>query len=317
MRGHATLHAPIGPALAVTLGLAVSLAAFAPAAPGEQAAAPRPLAMAADAHADWSAQRIMAEIDRRHQQFPYVYEEQTMVLGDGSAKRTVRKCRRFSRIEEDGSFKFLLVFDDPEEIRGVALLAVRRADGTVERGIYLPAFGATLKRPLGEGGGGHFLGTDFAVEDLTPDAPGEYRYTRSGDRMVEDTALFVVDAYPISTEVERATGNGLRRHLIRKDNFVIIQTDFFDRRLRFRKRLTRHDIKRVNAQSWRANMIVVNDEREHHRSLLKVDRRVYSRDYVPAEIFEPAFLFANGHVRALNDRVAGRSPPVQRGDDGS
>lgn len=300
--------------------LTLALGTPAHAAPGEPVATPHAVPIATDAYTDWSAARIMQESHRRHEQFPYVYEEQTMVLSDASGKREVRKCRRFSRAEEDGSFKFLLVFDDPEEIRGVALLAVRNPDGTVERGVYLPAFGDTLKRSTGEDPG-HFLGTDFAVEDLTPDVREEYRYVRAPDRVLEDTALFVVEAYPVSAEVERATGYGLRRHLLRKDNFVIIQTDYFDRRLRFRKRLTRHDIKPVNAASWRANMIVVNDEREQHRTLLKVDRRVYSRDYVPAEIFEPAFLLADGHMRAIDDRVTGRvvgRTPAPRGnDDGS
>lgn len=310
------MHVP-SLAPAALIALAALLAGGAHASPDTAGEAPLPMPIASDEYTQWSATQIMEEVNRRHEQFPYVYEEQTMVLGDGSGKREVRKCRRFSRIEQDGSFKFLLVFDDPEEIRGVALLAVRHPDGEIERGVYLPAFGATLKRPAGEGRGGHFLGTDFAIEDLTPDAPEQYRYARSADRVVEDTALFVVDAYPVNFEIERATGYGMRRHLVRKDNFVVIQTDYFDRQLRFRKRMTRHDIQRVNAQSLRANMIVVNDERERHRTLLKVDRRVYSRDYVPAEIFEPAFLLANGHLQSLRDRVAGRAPAPGARDDGS
>lgn len=309
MHPSSRLTATVVFALAAALAPAAHTAAVEPPAPQSGAITP-------DAWADWSAERIMQESRQRHEQFPYVYEEQTMVLSDGAGAREVRKCRRFSRIEDDGRFKFLLVFDDPQEIRGVALLAVRNPDGTIERGVYLPAFGDTLKRPAGNDAG-HFLGTDFAVGDLTPDALEEYRYVRAEDRMMEDTALFVIDAYPVSAEVERATGYGLRRHLLRKDNFVIIQTDFFDRRLRFRKRITHHDIKRVNSTSWRANMIVANDEREGHRTLLKVDRRVYSRDYVPGEIFEPEFLLANGHMRALDDRVAGRALAPQGNDDGS
>ena len=318
--------APFAAAVMLLVAPAPDMPAYAAAGEpaGEQVAAahtaPHAVPIPSDEYADWSASRIMQESHRRHEQFPYVYEEQTMVLSDASGKRQVRKCRRFSRAEEDGSFKFLLVFDDPEEIRGVAMLAVRDADGTIERGVYLPAFGDTLKRPTGEDSG-HFLGTDFSIDDLTPDALEEYRYVRAPDRVLEGTALFVVEAYPVSAEVARATGYGLRRHLLRKDNFVIIQTDYFDRRLRYRKRLTRHDIKPVNAASWRANMIVVNDEREKHRTLLKVDRRVYSRDYVPAEIFEPEFLLADGHMRAIAERVSGRvlgrAPPPRGNDDGS
>jgi hypothetical protein len=245
-----------------------------------------------DDYRSWSGRQIIEETVTRHQQFPYVYEEQTMVLMDAGSNRTVRKLRRFSRAGEDGSFKLLLVFDDPEEIRGVSLLAIRFGDGRVERGVYLPAFGAELKRPRGSGANGNFLGTDFAVEDLTAEDTAEYRYVRGSDRMIEEVGFFVVDAYPRDAEVERSHGYGLRRHLVRKDNFVIAQTDFFDRRLRFLKRLTRHDLRQVDGPSWRANMLIVNDELDNHRTLLKVNRRVYSRDYVPDAIFDPAFLMS-------------------------
>jgi hypothetical protein len=255
----------------------------------------------------WSALQIMREVQRRHEQFPYVYEEQTMVLTDAQGNRSIRQCRRFSRTEEDGSAKFLLIFDHPEEIRGVALLALRDAQGDTERGVYLPAFGAEFKRPTTGTRSGHFLGTDFSVEDLIPETLDEHRYGRDRDRIRDDVEIFVIVAYPANAQVARSSGYGLRRHWIRKDNFMIVQTDFFDRHQRFIKRITHHDLKHVSAQSWRANMIVVSDQREMHQTLLKIDRRIYSRDYVPAEIFDRDFLLANGHLRSLGDRIAGRT----------
>ncbi|MBT6274383.1 MAG: outer membrane lipoprotein-sorting protein, partial [Chromatiales bacterium] len=239
--------------------------------------------------------RIMKESLRRHQQFPFVYEEQTMVLIDSAGNREVRRLRRYTRIEEDGDVKFLLVFDDPLEIRGVALLARRTKSGATDHGVYLPAYGPELKKPRGTGIGGNFLGTDFSIDDLTPESADDYQYLRQRDRFVEDIEYFVVDAYPRESR-DIGAGYGLRRHIVRKDNFMLVQTDVYDTTLSFYKRITYHDLKRVDAESWRANMIIANDRRESHRTLLKIDRRVYSRDYVPAEIFEPAHLIANRHV---------------------
>ena len=129
---------------------------------------------------------------------------------------------------------------------------------------------------------------------------------RERDRIREGFEFFVVDAYPANAQVERSSGYGLRRHQIRKDNFMIVQTDFFDRQLRFMKQISHHDVHQVSGESWRANMIVVSDEREKHRTLLKIDRRIYSRDYVPAEIFEQEFLLENRHIASLSDRINGR-----------
>ncbi len=248
-----------------------------------------------DPAAGWSGRRIIEESLRRHQRFPYVYEELTMILGDDRGRREVRRVRRFSRIEDDGRARFLLVFDEPEEVRGVALLAWRDAGGGGGGGFYLPALGPVLKRAVGDGRFERFLGTDFSLEDLTGEDPARYRYRRLADRLIEGVGHFVIEARP------RAEGGvtapyALRQLLVRKDNLVVVGTDFYDHRLRLVKRLTRHDLVRVYAQSWRANMLLAEDLRAGHRTLIKVDRRIYSRDYVPAELFEPAFVLANRHV---------------------
>lgn len=245
---------------------------------------------------EWNGAKIMEESDNRHQQFPFIYEEQTMVLIDSAGHRNVRRLRRYTRLEDDGEVKFLLVFDDPDEIRGVALVAVRAPGGNVRHGVYLPAFGPNMKVPEQTGIGDHFLGTDFAIEDLTPETLADYRYVRQRDRIIEGTEYFVVDAYPNKKTSGVRTGYGLRRHIIRKDNFMVVQTDVYDAALRFFKRVTHHDLRRVDGESWRANMIIANDRRETHRTLLKVDRRVYSQDYVPAQLFEVDFLTSNRHV---------------------
>ncbi|NKC15152.1 MAG: outer membrane lipoprotein-sorting protein [Gammaproteobacteria bacterium] len=264
------------------------------------------------ANENWDGAQIIDASLKRHQQFPYVYEEQTMVLIDPLGHREMRRLRRYTRIEADRTVKFLLVFDAPQEIRGVALLARRRPDGGVHHGVYLPAFGPELKRPQDADIGAHFLGTDFSIEDLTPQSLEDFNYARQRDRVSEGIEYFVVDAYP-KNERPGSSASGLRRHVVRKDNLMIVQTDVYDTTLRFFKRITRHDLKRVDEQSWRANMIIAHDRRESHRTLLKIDRRIYSRDYVPAELFEPAYLLANKHVQnpALGDAGTGASDAEQ------
>ncbi len=250
-------------------------------------------------HADetWTGRRIMDEVFQRHQQYPYVFEEQTMILMDGAESRDVRKLRRFSRVENDGTVKFLLVFVNPPEVRGTALLAIRLPGGGEEGGLYLPAFGKELKSSARESRGSQFLGTDFSVGDLAAEVLADFRYVREADQKIDKAVYFVVTAFPMDKEIERATGYGLRRHLIRQDNFFITRTDYFDRRQRFFKRQTNHDLKRVDGDMWRANMILMENHKEWHKTLIKIDRRIFSHDHVPPEIFTPAWLFGNHHVQ--------------------
>ena len=68
----------------------------------------------------------MNEVYHRHELYPYVFEEQTMVLMDNVGNRDVRKMRRFSRVEEDETLK--LTLSNPVN----AELAQSSATGTIE-----------------------------------------------------------------------------------------------------------------------------------------------------------------------------------------
>jgi len=251
----------------------------------------------------WNGRRIMEEVLQRHELYPYVFEEQTMILIDSAGNRDVRKVRRFSRVEADGTVKYLLVFDNPAEVRGVALLVIRHRTGRVDSRIYLPAFGREMISTAGNRRGGHFLGTDFSIEDLTVEVLSDFRYIRETDHEIDKIPYFVIAAFPINAEIERSTGYGLRRHFIRQDNFFIVRTDYYDPRIRFVKQRTHHDLKRVDGDMWRNNMILMENHKERHKSLIKVDRRVFSRDYVPPEIFTSEWLLENRHVQSAEKRI--------------
>ena len=251
----------------------------------------------------WTGNRIMDEAFRRHELFPYIFEEQSMILMDDAGNRDIRKVRRFSRVEKDRTVKFLLVFDSPPEVRGVALLAIRQKSGHEESGIYLPAFGKELKSNTGNNRSSNFLGTDFSIEDMTAEVLSDHRYVRAADSKIEKTNYFVVEAFPKDREIEKSTGYSHRRHFIRQDNFFIVRTDYFDRRGRFFKRQTHHDLKKVDRDMWRANMVLMENYKERHKTLIKINRRVFSHDYVPPEMFTSDWLLENRHLMGVKKRL--------------
>ena len=238
-----------------------------------------------------SGAEIMEEVQKRHQQFPYIYEEQFMVMEDRHGDRDTRKARRYSRVEEDGSVKFLLLFDYPQEVKGVALLANRDADGNTSKYIYLPAFGEQLIESTGEGSNDNFLGTDFTVENLTGEMLSDHYYARRDDREIDNIKYFILDVYKASDQLDKK--QILRRHFIRQDNLYITLTHHFDKQGRISRIQSHHDIKAVDGDMWRANMILMEDKKEQHQSLIKISRRVFSHDYVPAEVFTAEWLYEN------------------------
>jgi len=234
---------------------------------------------------------IMEEVYRRHKQYPYVYEQQSMVMRDRNGQRTTRKAQRYSRVEQDGTAHFLLVFDYPREINGVAVLASRSPSGEMTKSIYLPALGERLIESSGANAGSNFLGTDFSVENIVGEQLSDYHYVRRKDRTIDNTLFFVVDVYRPGDSPEAIPP--LRRHFVRKDNFFISQTEHYDKHGRLHKKQTHHDLRAVDGDMWRSSMILMEDVKEQHQSLLKVTRRMFSHDYVPAEMFSAEWLFEN------------------------
>jgi Outer membrane lipoprotein-sorting protein len=270
-------------------------------------------AVAAAEQANWTGQQIMQAVHVRQQQFPYVYEEQSIVLMDRSGARDTRKARRYSRIEDDGSVRLLVIFESPPDVRGLALLAARDAAGAVTQGVYLPALGQRLVDSANTGGDGGFMGTDFSVESLTGELPQDYLYMRGDDLEIDNQPYFTVDVFVAGSDPRH--GQPLRRHFVRQDNFFITRTEHFGTRGEVVRRQRAYDLKVVDGTHWHANLMLMEDLREHHQTLIKVDRRVYSRDYVPVEMFSAAWLFENYPLPATQDGaddmpVAGRGPDL-------
>ncbi|MFH2091811.1 MAG: outer membrane lipoprotein-sorting protein [Pseudomonadota bacterium] len=244
---------------------------------------------------------IMEEVFKRHELFPFSYEEQTMIMTDSAGNQDVRKVRQFLRVEADKTVKYLLVFDNPTEIRGVAMRVIQYPDGLVENAIFLPAFGKELATDHGKSQASYLLGTDFALEDVIKTL-ADFQYVRQADQKIARIDYFVVDAFPLNQAVQQNSGYSRQRHFIGQDNFFIVRTDYFDRSGRLFKRLSRHDLNKMTQQMWRANMILMENFRESHTTLIKIDRRIFSGDYVPSHIFTRSWLQENQHIQGADNR---------------
>ncbi|MDQ6970309.1 MAG: outer membrane lipoprotein-sorting protein [Mariprofundus sp.] len=234
-----------------------------------------------------SATDIMQESLKRHELYPYVYEEQTLVMVDDQQRHDVRRLYRYSRIEPDGAFKAMIKFVYPELIAGSALIFIRHPDGKRTSQLYLPSLGIEPIDYVGGVEDGQLLGSEFSVEDLMPEDMREFVYHREKDIVDADVVYFVLQAFPADGSHIRRTYES-RKLLIRQDNFFVAQIDYRDKQNHLIKRQTRHDIHQVSGQMWRADMVIVENYLNHYRSILKIDRRVYSSDYVPESMFDVA-----------------------------
>ena len=224
-----------------------------------------------------------------------IYQELTMILSDPAGESGVRRIRSFERHEPDGSSRLLLVFVSPADVRGAAVLVERDPDGATRGEIYLPALGRPLDLVARTAGAMPLVGSDFKLADLLRGAPRDFIYAREADVEIDRSMHYVIRATPVKG-AEQRTGGGSRRHYVRKGDHFLVRTDFHDVRGVLARRQTFRDPRQVEPGIWQADMILMEDFGERHRTLLKVERRVFSPDYAPAEIFSRQWLVEGRHL---------------------
>lgn len=259
------------------------------------------------AHAEeLTGRQIMDEVSRRHDR-PYEAENQDMTLIDRRGNTEDRTLRRFAREVDGGLYRYLVVFDAPAGVRGVALLTWQNRGTSDDQWMHLPAYGRQMKRSADGGKRNYFMGTDFAFEDMTAEERSKYRYERQPDAIakmndqsgatVEEIDSYVVDAYPKDEALAAETGYQYRRLYVSKDHYFIRRIDFYDRRGQFIKTQTTWDMVALDGNAWRANTILMDNHKEEHKTLVRITSRDLTDAAVPAEMFEQRWVTSGRHLR--------------------
>lgn len=238
---------------------------------------------------------IMDRVRSHRPQACCVYQELTLIQSNAAGERDVRRIRWFERHEPDGGSRLLLVFVSPAEVRGAAVLVMRDAPGVARGEVYLPALGRPLDLAAKTAGATPLAGSDFRLADLLYEAPRDFTYTREADAEIERSMHYVIRATPVKDAAPR-TGGGSRSHYVRKSDYFLVRTDFHDLQGALARRQSFRDPRQVEPRIWQADMILMENYSERHRTLLKVERRVYSPEYVPAEIFSRQWLVEGRHL---------------------
>jgi hypothetical protein len=248
---------------------------------------------------------IMDRVRSHRPQACCIYQELTMILSDPAGEGGVRRVRWFERREPDGSSRLLLLFVAPADVRGAAVLVTRDSHGATRGELHLPALGRPLDLVARSAGAMPLVGSDFKLADLFRGAPRDFTYAREADAEIDRSMHYVIRATPVKG-AEQRTGGGPRRHYVRKADHFLVRTDFHDVRGALARRQSFRDARQVEPGVWQADMILMEDFGERHRTLLKVERRVFSPDYAPAEIFTRQWLVEGRHLLIGGDAPFGR-----------
>ncbi|HYN07153.1 MAG TPA: outer membrane lipoprotein-sorting protein [Vicinamibacterales bacterium] len=169
----------------------------------------------------------------------------------------------------------LIRFAYPSDIKGTAFLVWESPSGDDERFLYLPSLGR-VRRIAGSEAQESFVGSDFTYEDIGGREFEEYTYTMLSEAETwKATDGSTHPAYRLESRRRSVNARFPRVvSIVRKDNFVVVHAEIFDRRNEKQKTF---DVLRLEKTDgyWTALEMRMVDARERTRTDLVIEKVEY------------------------------------------
>jgi len=188
-------------------------------------------------------------------------------LTDRSGAEQTRTLRRSDKTGEDRLRKSLVVFTEPPDIRGTALLTWEHEGTDNDQWLYLPSRGRLLRVAQGRRDA-YFMGTDFTYEDMDPDDLDDYTYELAGETAIDGATCYIIDARPVEAQRKRSAYSR-RRLIIEKERLLTWRVEFYGHGDTLLKTQVNGRPKQINDTAWRMDTAHVVNHKDTHET--KVD----------------------------------------------
>ena len=189
---------------------------------------------------------IATEADARDTGWGDSVVDLTMILRNKNGDESIREMRsRALEVADDGD-KSMIIFDQPRDVRGTALLTYSHKTGDDDQWLYLPAL-KRVKRIASSNKSGPFMGSEFAYEDLSSQEIEKYTYKYLRDETLDGEQVFVIERYPTDEN------SGYTKQIVWMDQaeYRPRKIEFYDRKNSHLKTLTLHEYQEYLDDYWR------------------------------------------------------------------
>ncbi|MES9860549.1 MAG: outer membrane lipoprotein-sorting protein [Candidatus Thiodiazotropha sp. LLP2] len=206
---------------------------------------------------------IATEVETRDTGFHDFKATMTMLLKNRHGEESLRDMRNQTlEVENDGD-KTLVIFDEPRDVKGTALLSFSHKVGDDDQWLYLPAL-KRVKRIASRNKSGPFMGSEFAYEDISSQEVEKYTYKYIGDSEHEGIASFLIERDPVDPN----SGYTRQQLWIDKERYIPLKIDYYDRKNDLLKTLVFRGYQQYLEQYWRANEMFMENHQTGKSTLL-------------------------------------------------
>ena len=216
-------------------------------------------------------------------------------LIDRKGNEKKRIFKRYGKEFRNGLKRGLIVFVEPKDIAGTALLTWEIEGGKSKQWLYLPRQ-KRMQRITSHGKKGYFMGTDFTFKDLQPDAIENYKYTILRSEEMDGSDCYVIEAIPATKEKQRDSGYSKRLFWLRKNIYFPVKIEFYDRRGRLLKTQTNQGITNLRGSAWMTKRSLMENHKEKHTTIMRVEKQGID---IPLKdrIFTERFILSGKHLK--------------------
>lgn len=208
----------------------------------------------ADENVD-KGETIAREAERRDRGWGDSQAQAIMILEDIGGNTRERRLRlsTLERRGENPGDKSLVVFDEPRDIKGTALLSYTRILEPDDQWLFLPAL-KRVKRISSANKSGSFVGSEFAYEDITGQEFEKYTYKWLLDEPCDLLECFVVERRP------RYANSGYSKLVTwyDTDEYRIMRVDYFGLDGDRLKTLSLDDYRQYEDRFWRPHELTMD-----------------------------------------------------------
>lgn len=207
---------------------------------------------------------IFKEAKERTKGFDDFQNKSVMTLKDRNGNISKRFMRSKTLEMKDDGDKNLIIFDEPKDVKGTALLTFTHRTEEDDQWLYLPAL-KRVKRISSSNKSGPFMGSEFAYEDITSEEVEKYTYKYIRDEKYDSLDCFVVERYP----VDKRSGYSKQIVWLDKKDYNPRKTMYFDRKGQLLKVLELKDYKVYIGKIWKPSLLHMVNKVNGKESILE------------------------------------------------
>jgi len=191
-----------------------------------------------------------------------------MVLVDKKGNQRKRTLQSFVKSGDNDESKSIIFFITPADVKGTSFLVWSEPDKEDDQWLYLPAL-RRVRQISSSGKGESFMGTEFTYFDMGGYDIDDNTYTLVKEEPIDNNQCYVIEALP-----KVAKYYSKRIIWIRKDIFVPVKIDFYDKKGLYLKQGIFSDIKDIQGINTPTRMEMYNKQNKRS-TVIELSNVVY------------------------------------------